>query len=260
VRTDYVERYLRSSGAVGWSLAEVGEIEIEPHVARVVSSLASIEADSTSQAAKIERAGFTRAPDVAAFLPRWYEEEQEHARFLFAVAEHCGLPAPDQVRSSTAVDQRGQPAASVLPLLGRLPGADCAYLTTAAAAECTARFVYSWLAAQFEPWPPVSDAFGSLARQEARHLGFYRTAAAVRLERSAMARLGARQIFARYWRPVGIDTLGWLAWFETFSPLIRDPVLQRRLLEVDRLVGSLPGFEGSEPMRSFLEEHGLHHS
>ncbi len=253
----YLERYLDRSGAIDWDPDRFGPIDVDRTVANVVWSLACIETDSTSQASKIERAGFTRAPDVGSFLPHWYEEEQEHGRFLFAVARASGIEPPGSARLSTDADQAGQPPGPMLAVLGRIPGADVAYLVTAAAAEYTARFMYSWLGDEFAGTPVVARHFKDLAAQEARHLGFYRSAAEARLDRSRLARRFGPIILRRYWRPVGIDTLGWDRWFDTFGPMVTDPRFQHQLVGIDRLVTALPGFADTTPMRSFLADHDL---
>lgn len=194
---------------------------------------------------------------MGAFLPRWYEEEQEHGRLLFAIARSSGIDVPAPARLSDAADQRGQLPVALQAALGRLPGADAAYLATAAAAEYTARCMYSWLAVEYAASPVVARLLRDLAAQEARHLAFYRAAAEVRLARSAAARRLAPQLFARFWRPVGVDTLGWSTWFDAFGGLVADPVFQKRFLGLDRVVGSLPGFERAAPLRSFLAGHGV---
>lgn len=253
----YLERYLGRSGVIEWDRSSFGPVEADPAAVRAAWLLACIEADSTSQAAKVERAGFARATDVGTFLPHWYEEEQEHGRVLFAVAAAGGIEPPSSARLSSGADQRGQPPGWVGALLGRVPGADAAYLATAAAAEYVARCMYSWLAEAYAGSPVVSRLLRDLAAQEARHLGFYRAAAEARLVRSAPARQLAPSLFTRFWRPVGVDTLGWSIWFDAFGGLITDPVLQRRFLGMDRMVAALPGFEQVAPLRSFLGAHGI---
>jgi len=253
----YLERYLDRSGVIEWDRSAFGPVSAAPAAARVAWLLACIEADSTSQAVKVARAGFSRAEDVGTFLPQWYEEEQEHGRVLFAIAEACGIEPPRSARLSTDADQRGQPPGWLGAVLGRVPGADAAYLATAAAAEYIARGMYSWLAEAYAGSPVVARLLRDLAAQEARHLGFYRAAAEARLVRSPLARRLAPMLFSRFWRPVGIDTLGWSTWFDAFGELITDPVLQRRFLGMDRMIGALPGFAGVEPLQSFLRARSI---
>jgi len=253
----HLERYLARAGAVQWDPDRFGPLTVDRAVARAVWLLACVEADSTSQTAKVERANFTRGADVAAFLPHWYAEEQQHGRLLFALARVSGFDPPPAARLRSAAEQDGQPSDRLRAVLGRLPGADAAYLATAAAAEYTAGCMYRWLGAQYAATPKVTRMFKDLAAQEARHLAFYRAAAHLRLARSASARALAPRLFSRFWRPVGIDTLGRSTWFDAFGELVADPVMQPRFLGLDRIVGSLPGFEGVAPLRAFLADHDI---
>ena len=257
VGRDHLERYLERAGVVECDPRSFGPVTVGPAVARSVWLLACIETDSTSQVAKVEQAGFARAADVAAFLPHWHAEEQEHGRVLFAIARHSGFDPPVRARLRAAADQHGQPPDNLRALLGRVPGADAAYLATAAAAEYTVRCTYSWLGRAYAGSPVIARLFKDLAAQEARHLAFYRAAARVRLARSATARYLAPRLFSRFWRPVGIDTLGWATWFDAFGDLVTDPDMQRQFLGLDRVVAALPGFDGLSPLRSFLDRHDI---
>ncbi len=259
VGTDEFDRLFASFvvgwGPVDWSVLAAPEFEFVPTDARfanVLQGLAEIEDDSRYQARKVRRAGFGDVPGLGDFLVLWQAEESEHGRMLRHVAHRLGAeddrPPPHQVWSELRVPTTflATVAARVVPDLVGVYGA------LGAAQEHVACVTYRYLADQVAT-DELRSGLTAVARQESRHLRFYRGVAEAVLGPSERAQRLTRTLLARFWRPPGVDVLGEERFAEAFGVLLENEDYRTRTLGLDRLLDQLPGLDDLRLMSTYLE-------
>jgi len=186
-------------------------------------------------------------PDITSFLTFWNFEEYWHgeaiARVLSAHGELADTARVAAMRARLKVKDRVSP---MLHGLGSLLAGEswtAVHMTWGAVNEWTTQATYGRLIAQ-EEHPVLSDLLHRIMRQEGRHIDFYASEAARRLEASQRAQRITRFALRKYWKPVGagvmpIPELGHLTRY-LFSSDDGRAVAAR----VDRHVDRLPGLEG----------------
>jgi hypothetical protein len=117
--------------------------------------------------------------------------------------------------------------------------------------EYVAHTAYSALADRVGE-PAAADVLHQIARQEARHLRFYRRGAVAVLAESDVTRRVVRLLIDIDWKPPGVSLFGTAGWAEIFRPLLADRELERRLLRMDQMTAALPGLAGLQVMERFL--------
>jgi uncharacterized protein YjeT (DUF2065 family) len=253
VRT--LEGLLPGWGPVVWrgAVASIAPAP-DPPLARMLAALADIEDISFYMQVFIRRSGVARLAAVREFNAIWLAEESEHARALAALAAKYGAPN-ERRRQSHGRLYRALRALIVLPRiwLARLfPHVMLAtYLTIGGLQEYVALTAYTALADRVAE-PASAEVLRQIARQEARHMRFYRRGAEAVLAESAITRRVVRYLVESDWKPPGVSLLGAAAWADVFRPLLADRALVDRLLRMDRLVAALPGLSGLNVMERFL--------
>jgi hypothetical protein len=145
-------------------------------------------------------------PEITAFLCFWNHEEFWHGEALAAVLAAHGRVAGDErvgsLRHGLGVRDRIRPLVSLVG--STVAGEDFIALhkTWGAINESCAQASYGQLARRAGD-PVLTDLLQRIMRQEGRHLDFYASEAAKRLERSGRARSLTRHALKAFWRPVG---------------------------------------------------------
>ncbi|TCC32462.1 acyl-ACP desaturase [Kribbella sindirgiensis] len=247
--------YLSSWGPVDWTaVRQVSDLDADPELGRMLLALSMIEADSQVMRRKLAASGADRSPELLEFIAVWLAEEGEHSRALKHMARNYGTTdlAIDERRWSR--DIRAFITWPSLYLGRRIPGLKAAYCTLGAMQELVALTTYNHLAQRCDT-SPVSSALRAIAKQESRHMRFYRTAAEIFLGASPAAQRTTRVLIGKLWRPPGMDLIG-KGWYEEiFGPILRDPQYTSALLRVDRIVSALPGIGSISVMREYLHTH-----
>jgi rubrerythrin len=251
VKIDYLEDFLTP-----WGRVEVNEGAFaEPVPAPLqltVESAAVAELYTGVEARKAQCLGLFRSEDLAVFLPVWEAEESEHGRVLARLAS-----IDPTRRELTKTMSRGERIRDkvmwfVFPIARILPGADLTYCAMGAIGEAHTIALYHEVASRVQN-EHQRQLFLNLAKQEGRHLRFYKAACKVRAENAGRSTLAmARFSLRRFWVPVGVDSLGVRRWLEAFGPLLQEPDFFKKVLKADELLDDLPGLSNLTLFRSFL--------
>jgi hypothetical protein len=247
------EQYISGWGPVVWrtDLAEVS-VDKDETLARVFRALADVEDDSLFMRRKLARVGILRNKTIEEFTIAWSAEESEHSRALTKIASLYGIDKGIGGHGLRARDRRSALGSLVANVARLYPsGMTAAYLSLGVAQEYTALTIYNYLAGVVTS-SEVAEVLRRLARQEGRHMRFYRVGAECLLEGRPRCQAFVRGAMEKFWRPVGIDLLGYERWLAAFGPYISQPAFRADMVGMDRAVGNLQGMLGIQLMEPFL--------
>jgi hypothetical protein len=248
-----LSEYLTKWGPLQWRSDITRPVELDPVLASALRALSTIEHDSLVIHDKIRAAGVLRDPAIREFSLCWLAEEAEHARALAYLAVAYGDGRPPARRSDLRPRLRqtlAWPTIGVMRALGtRAIGA---YGALGMAQEFVALSTYSYLSRRGNG-QPGSRTLTEMARQESRHMRFYRSVAEEYLPQRG-AQGFARSALLKLWRPPGFDALGTEAWLDAFQPLLADDSYVDAVRGLDRLMDKLPGLQGLNLVDRFLAE------
>lgn len=251
-----LESYLKSWGPVVWRHLRALPKEKSPELGLMFKALGAIEADSKRIRKKLAATGADHARQLQDFIIIWLAEEQEHGRALDQMAANCGVhELPPETRKSRHRTVRSIVTWPALYGARAIPGLCATYTTLGSIQELIALKTYRHLAGMCSA--PTSDVLKAIAIQESHHMRFYRRSAEIFLRESRKARSVTRRLLDRLWQPPGMDLLGNGNYEKIFGPILNTATYQLGLLEVDRVLGRLPGQEGVKPMSRYLERHGF---
>jgi rubrerythrin len=251
--------FLRGWGPIEWR-KQVASIPVQhnPFVAQALSALSDIEEDAFYMQTKIRRSGADAIAAVREFNAVWLAEESEHSRALAAMSLRYG--ERHRTRRKHGALHRDRRSIAALPTLLMSSvysrGILAAYLTLGSLQEFVALTTYNALADSVED-QGAKEVLRQIARQEGRHMRFYRSSAVSVMTGSVLCQKFVRVALTRFWRPPGIDLLGERVWVDTFGVLLQEERNQERYLDLDRICSSMPGLGGLSPMRSFLADRKL---
>src|SRR5262249_49898904 len=158
------------------------------------------------------RLGAFRFDAVRQFNTVWLAEESEHARALTALAYRFGAAQTVSDYRDHAVWYRDRQAMFMKPFLmcrGFYPtGLMAGYLVLGSIQELVALTTYNAISDLVDD-PGTRDILRQISRQEGRHMRFYRQGAEVILNEEPATRRYVRYLLHRYWRPPGVDLLGY---------------------------------------------------
>ncbi len=259
VRTDeaklarLAEEYEIGTGPLDWRaiLADANPAP-DQTVARALLCLSGIEADSQVIYRKIRDARIDRNPYLRRFILPWLEEEAAHGHSLRHLAYLMGASeeSPRRARYS-------RKDALVLWVLGRTmaPAVRATYCVLGTMQEYIALTVYHEIASMI-PDKESQLLLQSIARQESRHMRFYRGAAEVLLK-GPFVRGCTRWMLRQTWRPPGLDLVDRSTFFQTFGFLLGASLFRDKLCRVDRTVSALPGLNGLSLMSRWLDHRNI---
>ncbi len=254
--TARVDAFAELWGPISWRdrLATTSVINQNSSLAKTFWALANIEDESAYMRRKVAWTRADRLRPIDDFNAMWLGEELEHARALSAISTKLGYDAPRRAHSLLHRDKRSGIGAvgirvGAVNRTGMLGG----YLALGALQEHTALTTYNALARLDIP-DGVASILRDIARQEGRHMRFYRTSALDVFEMYPMSRPFAREMIKRSWRPVGIDLLGLVEWKSVFFPVLEGSEYRAKLEQVDSIAADLLG-SPIPLMERFLERN-----
>lgn len=192
-----------------------------------------------------------RDPEVTAFLTMWAFEEFWHgealAQVLAAHGEPAGAVRIETVRRSLRLRDQFAPFLHGLGSGITGPSYVAIHMTWGAINEWTAQAAYARLGA-LAGHPTLAELLRRIMRQEGRHVDFYMTQAAQRLESRRAQRL-TRVVLRRFWRPVGSDLLPPAEVRFMTNHLFGGDEGRAMIDRIDRRVARLPGLAGLHIVR-----------
>ena len=248
----HLDSFVARSGRVRWSPSDFEDAVVPPEFVPALAAAAFIEGETGFEVAKVRSAGLLRRPDIAAFIPLWLAEEDEHARALTFALRAEPLAGRSSRRDSVleSARQRLSPVGGYLSRI--LPHNDVLFLGVGAGAEHVTKTLYRRIALRVEH-PGLKRFLYRVAAQEARHMAFFRAAALFGSPPGPVEAAALRRMLVAGWRPVGMDRLGPKKWNDTFLPLLADDDSRRELQKMDRELDEIPLFRGLGLMGRFLD-------
>lgn len=187
-----------------------------------------------------------RDPEITAFLTMWAFEEFWHgealARVLAAHGEPAGPVRIEALRRSLRLRDRVAPFLHGLGSALAGPSYTAIHMTWGAVNEWTTQAGYARLSA-LARHPVLTELLRRVMRQEGRHIDFYATQAARRLEDRRAQRL-TRAALSRFWRPVGSDVMPATEVSFMIHHLFGGQEGREMIERIDRRVARLPGLAG----------------
>lgn len=240
---------------MSWDLRAEPDL-VDTRRGRLLAALADIEDDSRFMQKKLRDMGALREISLIDFNNQWLCEENEHATALRALARKRGVEADPIEHGYGARDPRAIWAVLAYRI-GSLnsEAITASYLAHGAVQEYIALSAYVLLA-ESAPTQNERDILRGIARQEGRHMKFYRTGAlSIMSNGRKSTRSFVRWVFEKYWIPPGIELLGRSNWLRLFSPLLITDEARERLAGADRILQLFPGLEDIHVMGDFLSNN-----
>ena len=185
-------------------------------------------------------------PDITTFLTFWAYEEFWHGEAIGKVLTAHGEPAGRARVAATRARHRVSNALS--PHISALTSAltshfTAVHMTWGAVNEWTTQAGYARLARQAAN-PTLSRLLERIMRQEGRHIDFYASQAAERLEASAAARRVTRFGLHHFWKPVGSGVMPPSEVGHLVRTLFDDTDGRSLATRIDTRIDRLPGLAG----------------
>jgi hypothetical protein len=219
---------------------------LDPEALRCLRYMHDVESHTVCYLRDILVTRAHRDPEITSFLTMWNYEEFWHGdaigKVLAAHDESAGTGRIAALRQRLPKGDRWKPlgfqVASALT-----PHLTAVHMTWGAVNEWTTQAAYARLA-KLSDHPTLATLLRRIMKQEGRHIDFYATQAAERLESSKRAQRITRWALRRFWSPVGsgvvpdteVDFLG--------TSLFGDPEGHAMAERIDRRVDRLPGLGG----------------
>lgn len=219
---------------------------LDPEALRCLRYMHDVESHTVCYLRDILVTRAHRDPEITSFLTMWNYEEFWHGdaigKVLAAHDESAGTGRIAALRQRLPKGDRWKPlgfqVASALT-----PHLTAVHMTWGAVNEWTTQAAYARLA-KLSDHPTLATLLRRIMKQEGRHIDFYATQAAERLESSKRAQRITRWALRRFWAPVGsgvvpdteVDFLG--------TYLFGDPEGHAMAERIDRRVDRLPGLGG----------------
>jgi hypothetical protein len=181
-------------------------------------------------------------PEITAFLAMWCYEEYWHGEAIAKVlARHDEPNGRDRVAASRR--RVGRERATTLAMMLGSAITDhmvAVVLAWGALNEWTTQAGYVQLAKRSNH-PVLAELLRRIAKQEGRHIDFYVSQAARRLEASSGARRLTRLALRRRWRPVGSGVMPEAETDHLIAHLFGDDDGASMAERIDRRLSRLPG-------------------
>jgi rubrerythrin len=249
---DTLEHYLSVARLLDWrpTVRAAETVCIPNDIARAIAFLSGIETDSRIIRKKLAVGGIDQEPVFQEFLITWMAEEAEHGRALAAIASKAGVAVTLPRRSRFKLWEVGALAGmrAVAPRV-----VQATYCVLGTSAEFIALSTYTEIARCSEN-ETVKRVLLDISRQESHHMRFYRNVGTALLADDKTA-ARARKLLAAVWRPPGIDLVGEAEHREAFGFLLKRSPFHQQLAKLDRILDQLPGLDGMDLMRRWLERN-----
>jgi hypothetical protein len=185
-------------------------------------------------------------PRLTGFLTFWNYEEFWHGEAIAAVLRAHGEPAGDErieaLRHRLGWKVKISPAVWSIGSLF-MKGLPAVHMTWGAVNEWTTQAGYARLAAR-AGHPVLTELLHRIMRQEGRHIDFYASEAAHRLESSRGARTLTRLALRRAWTPVGAGVMPDEEVTFMTGYLFDNDEGRKAAARIDRHIDRLPGLAG----------------
>jgi hypothetical protein len=242
--------YKRRTGPIVFDDLDLDHFEEHPlddAVLRCIGSMHDVEYHTVCYLRDLLLTPAHGDPEITAFLALWNHEEFWHGEALAAVLAAHGRSAGEtrvaDLRRGLGVRDRVRPLVSLAG--SAVVGEDfiALHMTWGALNESCAQASYGQLARRADD-PVLTGLLHRIMRQEGRHLDFYASEAAKRLERSPKARRVTRFAMRRFWRPVGSGVIPPAEMRAMAGYLFGDDAGRAAIARIDRRMQRLPGLEG----------------
>lgn len=244
-----LETYKRITGRVDVGDVDLDEFRRNPLSAdalRCIRYMHDVEQHTVCYLRDLLVTRAHRDPEITGFLTLWAFEEYWHGEVLAAVLEaHDEDAGADRVRTMRArLGWRDltRPAISMLTS-SMTRDFTAVHMTWGAVNEWTTQAGYARLISRADH-PVLTQLLRRVMRQEGRHIDFYATEAAVRLDRSRSARRLTRLALDRLWRPVGSGVMPSSETRFVINCLFASAEGRAAVQRIDRRVAALPGLHG----------------
>jgi hypothetical protein len=244
--TDYEQRVARLDlGDIDWD--DFRRRPLDPASLRCLRYMHDVEYHTVCYLRDLLTTRAHSDPEVTAFLTFWNYEEYWHGQALSQVLEAHEIPAgPPRVGRRRDERRRRDSLAPLVHGLSSFVARDsliAVHLTWGAINEWTTQAGYARLA-ELAHHPTLRELLRRIMRQEGRHIDFYASQAARRLDDDHRARRLTRWALRRLWRPVGagVQPAGEVRFLVTH--LFGDDDGRATVRRIDRRVDALPGLTG----------------
>ena len=183
--------------------------------------------------------------EITSFLTFWAFEEYFHGEAIGQVLEAHGEPGSNQRVRST---RRATLHDRILPISTMLAShvtrhVPTVHMTWGAINEWTAQAAYGRLSAKAGN-PTLTALLQRIMKQEGRHIDFYASQAARRLDGDRRAQRITRWTLRRFWTPVGAGIHDPAEVRFMADYLFGDEDGRKAASRIDRCIDRLPGLEG----------------
>jgi hypothetical protein len=208
-----IENYKRHAGRVsldGIDFDAFRDVPLDAATLRCLRYMHDIEHHTVCYLRDLLVTPAHRDPEMTTFLTMWAFEEFWHGEAIAGVLAAHGEPAGAAriapLRAS--LRWRDRLAPTLHGLGSAVVGASytAVHMTWGAINEWSTQAGYARLAARAEH-PVLRELLGRIMRQEGRHIDFYASQAARRLEGNRKAQRVTRMALTRFWRPVGSEVM-----------------------------------------------------
>jgi len=251
-----LEDYLSCSRALDVSDVAWAEVPRHPLPAEAVRALRYMQDIETHTIVYVRSLLHTRAiddPEVAAFLACWFYEESAHGRALARFLAAAGHPLKPRARSKARLGQRVEERLTAF-VARAWPDFLAVHMVWGAINEITALTAYRRLA-ELAEHPVLAALLARVARDEARHFGFYFNQAERHLVRPAAARV-ARFLVDRFWGPVGSGVQPAVETRFLGDYLFSGAAGMAAARRIDGAIRRLPGFAGVRLVEAWIASGG----
>ena len=187
-----------------------------------------------------------RDPEITTFLTFWAYEEYWHGEAIGKVlSAHGEISGRTRVAATRA---RHRVSAALSPHVSALASAvtkhfTAVHMTWGAVNEWTTQAGYTRLA-QRAQHPTLTGLLQRIMRQEGRHIDFYASQAAERLDASVAAQRLTRFALTQLWAPVGSGVMPPSEVGHLVRSLFDDESGRRIATRIDQRIDRLPGLGG----------------
>lgn len=233
---------------------EAARVGLTPSETNILTYFADIEAQTIFYVREVLKTKATREPDALAFLTLWNYEEFFHGYAIARLLEACGAPlGRDRL---TRVRMSAQLAARLEDMFQTaisrfLPQTFMAlYMTWGASQEILTLRGYEQIARNTQN-PVLRELCERIAKQERRHFAWYFNNARERLGMSVFSQRVVRELFERFWTPVGMGVKAKDQVATLIINLFPGPALLEVMEQNDMKLATLPGMQGFDVMQRF---------
>lgn len=228
----------------------------EPELVRALSSLALAELYAPHHLANLPARGRFREHSMVRFHSGWAVEEAGHGQAIVDALRAYGIEATQAEAARRAGEVRLQSAIATTrnrTIHWIHPRAfEAAYGTVGYLDELVARAVYKTLAGRTHT-PGLAKLLRSIAAQEYRHAGHFRSAAVDALSSSTTAAWFVRRVVLPRWAPPGSGDVTPEITAETIDLLDDSDEFRKEVQKCDDAIAELPGLSGVRPFADFVE-------